>query len=296
MSILCIHHGNCADGFGSAWAVRKFFKERGENVEFFAGIYGAPPPDVAGRTVIMTDFSYKRPVIDQMAAAADSLLILDHHKTAAEDLAGLPIARGTWDAHVGYLGAPACPPVGVLFDMNRSGAGLTWDFFFPDRVRPTMIDHIEDRDLWRFKMPGTRELAATIFSHPYDFSVWDWLVDDCDFHESRERLIAEGAAIERKHFKDIDELLAVTQRRMVIGGHDVPVANLPYIFSSDAGHKMAQGEKFAACYSDTPDGRTFSLRSAADGLDVSEIAKTYGGGGHAKAAGFRVPIGWEGDR
>ena len=42
---------------------------------------------------------------------------------------------------------------------------------------------------------------------------------------------------------------------------------------------------------DTPKGRTFSLRSADGGMDVSEVAKRYGGGGHAKAAGFTVPWG-----
>jgi uncharacterized protein len=87
----------------------------------------------------------------------------------------------------------------------------------------------------------------------------------------------------------------VSKRRMNIGGHNVPVANLPYTLSSDAGHLMGKGEPFAACYMDDPTGRTFSLRSAPDGIDVSEIAKNYGGGGHKHAAGFKVPIGWEGD-
>lgn len=76
---------------------------------------------------------------------------------------------------------------------------------------------------------------------------------------------------------------------MVIGGHEVPVASLPYTLVSDAAHAMAQGEPFAACYWDTAEGRVFGLRAADDGLDVSDIAKQYGGGGHAKAAGFKVP-------
>ncbi len=78
---------------------------------------------------------------------------------------------------------------------------------------------------------------------------------------------------------------------MTIGGWDVPVANLPYTMSSDAGHRLAQGEPFAACYWDTPNGRVFSLRSTDDGLDVSAIAKQYGGGGHEHAAGFRLAPG-----
>ena len=263
MKVLCIYHGNCADGFGAAWVVRRALGE--EQVEFVAGVYQTPPPDVVGRDVILVDFSYKRSVLEKMVSDAASMLILDHHKTAAADLEGL-------------VGAEA------VFDMGRSGARITWDYFFPGETPPPLLLHIEDRDLWRFSLPLTREIQANVFSHPYDFKVWDLLMG-ADLSLSA----IEGRAIERKHFKDIDELVKVTGRRMVIAGHNVPVANLPYTFSSDAGHKMAQGEPFAACYYDTPAGRCFSLRSADNGLDVSEVAKKYGGGGHARAAGFTVP-------
>lgn len=92
------------------------------------------------------------------------------------------------------------------------------------------------------------------------------------------------------------ELVRVMRRRMVIGGHDVPVANLPYTLASDAAGMMAEGEPFAACYFDRADGqRVFSLRSREGGVNVAEIAKAYSGGGHAAAAGFQVPLGWEGD-
>ena len=148
---------------------------------------------------------------------------------------------------------------------------------------PHIKKHIEDRDLWRFALNGTREIQANVFSYPYDFDVWDTLME-----QPVENLIAEGRAIERKHFKDIGELLGVVTRRMVIGGHNVPVANLPYIHVSDAAHQLAKGEPFAACYWDTPKGRVFGLRSSDAGLDVSEVAKQYGGGGHRNSAGFTV--------
>lgn len=294
---LCIYHGNCADGFGAAWVVRKALGS--DQVDFHAGFYGQPPPDVSGRDVIMVDFSYKRPVIDTMINSANTILILDHHKTAESDLAPFrveecdrgkfihPDQQGLW-RDFAELGRPR---IAALFDMERSGAGLAWDYFFPNAPRPQLINHIEDRDLWRFNFTGTREIQASVFSYPYDFKTWDMLMDG----DPRE-LISQGSAIERKHFKDIAELVAVTKRRMIIGGYDVPVANLPYTMSSDAGHLMTAGEPFAACYTDTPDGRTFSLRSTNEGVDVSDVAKVYGGGGHRNAAGFKMPIGWEGDK
>jgi oligoribonuclease NrnB/cAMP/cGMP phosphodiesterase (DHH superfamily) len=262
MSKICIYHGNCADGFTSAWVVRKALGD----IEFHAGVYQQPPPDVKGKDVVLVDFSYKRPVLEQIRDAAKSVTILDHHKTAQADLEGLE-------------------GVESVFDMERSGAKITWDYYFPNDPAPPVLLHVEDRDLWRFKLEGTREIQANIFSYPYEFEVWDRLMNSVP-----SELAIEGSAIERKHFKDIAELLQVVTRRMLIGGVNVPVANLPYIHVSDAAHQLGQNEPFAACYWDTPEGRVFGLRSSDSGMDVSEIAKLYGGGGHAHAAGFKVPF------
>ena len=291
MKKLCIYHGNCADGFGAAWVVRKALGA--ENVEFHPGVYGQEPPDVLDRNVILVDFSYKLPVLTEMAETAKSILILDHHKTAAEDLSSF-LHAPRWDTWRELIADPVLMSKKVrvtsIFDMERSGAGIAWDYFFAGQKRPALIDHIEDRDLWLFKLEGTREIQAAVFSYPYDFQVWDYLAK-VDLTILR----TEGMAIERKHHKDIGELVGVTKRRMTIGGHNVPVANLPYTLTSDAGNLMAAGEPFAACYWDTPAGRVFSLRSREDGADVSLIAKCYGGGGHVHAAGFMMPQGWEGD-
>lgn len=273
MRPLCIYHGNCADGFGAAWVVRKKFNN---DVDFHAGVYQNPPPDVTGRDVIMVDFSYKRAVIEEMLKVVKTLTIIDHHKSAIEDLEPLK--------DIVSEGMDIRSPLYWLLSTKHSGAMLAWLYFFGDKKPPRLLLHIEDRDLWKFKIDGTREVQAALFSFPYDFHVWDKLMLDT----APDTLRAEGVAIERKHFKDIAELLPIVTREMNIGGHHVKVANLPYIFSSDAGHTLANGRPFGACYWDTPDGRVFSLRSTDAGLDVSEVAKQFGGGGHRNAAGFRV--------
>ena len=284
MRPLCIYHGNCADGFGAAWVVNKYFHG---NVDFFPGFYGKEPPDVTGREVIMVDFSYKRPVLEKMAESAQMILILDHHKTAAEDLAGY--REPIWGAQDMSEG------IWAVFDMNRSGAGLAWDFLFPLAPRPKLIDHIEDRDLWRFNLGGSAELHVALMSYPNDFATWDhWMRPDLN---GLPELLVEGIAIERKLKQDVAHLLGAATRSMVIGGVEVPVANLPYMMASEGAGNMAETAPFAATYYDGKDARHFSLRSrGAEGMDVSEIAKRYGGGGHRNAAGFQMPIGWEGDQ
>jgi uncharacterized protein len=263
MNHLCIYHGNCADGFGAAWVVRQALGDG--YIDFHPGVYSDPPPDVEGRSVWIVDFSYKRPALLAMSKVADGITILDHHKTAAAELVNMPVN------------------VDATFDMEHSGAILTWEYFYGDKEPPQLLKHIEDRDLWRFHLAGTREIQANVFSYPYEFNVWDDLMK-----RPVADLLAEGRAIERKHQKDVKELLGVVTRRMTIGGYDVPIANLPYIHVSDAAHELAKGEPFAGCYWDTPKGRVFGLRSTDAGVDVSEIAKQYGGGGHRNASGFTI--------
>lgn len=279
---LVIYHHNCADGFGAAWCFHHHHKRQVTGrpyPEFFGGKYGSPPPDVTDRDVYLVDFSYKLPVVEDMLAKANSVTLIDHHKTAIDELQQLAFNHTP----------SATKKLRWYCDINRSGATLAWDYLFPGEPRPLLLGHIEDRDLWRFKLTGTREIEAAVFSLPYSFDVWDKLMAG-DAHDLV-ALTAQGAAIERKHRKDVAELVEVCRRRMVIGAHEVWAASLPYTMASDAAGQMAVGQPFAACYWDTADHRHFSLRSDSNGLDVADIAATYGGGGHEHAAGFRVPRG-----
>ena len=276
---LVIYHGNCADGFSAAWC---FWRKYGDGADYHAGVYQQDPPDVTGRAVFLVDFSYKRAVVESMFQQASSVALIDHHKTAIDDLR--PLFEKVQADELAY----GLDKRAIWFcDLDRSGATLAWDYLFPNEPRPLLLGHIEDRDLWRFKLPGTREIQANVFSYEYSFDLWDKLMSANQTELLQ--MTAAGAAIERKHHKDIAELVKVCKRRMVIGGTEVWVASLPYTLTSDAGHLMAAGEPFAACYWDTAEGRVFSLRSQDDGVDVSAVAALYGGGGHVHAAGFKVP-------
>lgn len=288
MEPLCIYHGNCADGFTAAWAVWRAVP----TCEFYPGTYGETPPDVAGRDVIIVDFSYPRAVLDEMARSARTVIVLDHHRTAMEDLRTMILPPdGPWDPErLLEQGCGYC----AIFDMDRSGAQITWDHFHPGGERPVLVDYVADRDLWRFELPRSREVSAFISVYDHEFREWE------DLHSILESDVTHasrtGAVLEKKHLKDVNEIVRLTQRTMRIGDLELPTANVPPSMISDAGNIMATaGSGAAACYWDSPEGRVFSLRSTASGPDVSEIARRYGGGGHRNAAGFRMPRGWEGE-
>lgn len=256
---LVLYHASCWDGFCAAWA----FRRTRPNAEFVSVQYGESPPDVTGREVYVLDFSFKRDVLLAMKAAARYLLVLDHHKTAEAELSGLDFCE---------------------FDMSRSGGRMTWEWFI-DKNPPWLVTYTEDRDLWRWALPQSREINAALRTWPLDFDLWDKM------HVSEDALgglAVEGAAILRAE-KAIVESHVKNASETTIDGHKVLCVNATTLISEIAG-ELAKDRPFGVCWFEGDNNeRVYSLRSQDGGIDVSEIAKKHGGGGHRNAAGFRVP-------
>lgn len=274
---ILITHGNsgspsCLDGFGAAWAI---LQQWPNTPVVFAG-YDDPAPDVEGMGVLIADFSYPEPVMREMAEKARWIYVADHHQTAE------PIIRKLVEDNL----------IRATFDLERSGAVLAWHYAQGEgRPIPWLLQYIQDRDLWKFEIEGTREVHAVLASIPRDYAAWTALGKRLEDPAKRPQVIAEGSGILRARNADIAATIAATARTMNIGGYDVPVANVPYLWASEVGHILGEGVPFAATYFDRADGlRSFSLRSSKDGSDVAKIAEKFGGGGHKHAAGFSVPI------
>ena len=294
---IMIYHSPCDDGFGAAWAA---YTKWGDSVEFIPGTYGKQPPDLSGKDVLIGDFSFKKPVLDELAKTARSIVILDHHQTAQEDLSSFSVFKSkperfsilTATTMLKDLQNGSYPPIVALFDMERSGARMVWDFCWPGRDVPLLIKMIEDRDLWRFDLPHTRAISLYLRSLPYDFGRWSEIATALDDDGQLNHILAEAGAVERFYDQKVGEMVA-TARSETINGVSVPVVNCSWAFASDVAHALlvANSEApFAACYYDRADGsRSYSLRSEDGRADVSVVAKRYGGGGHRNAAGFEVP-------
>ena len=280
---ICIYHGGCDDGFGAAWLVW----QKWPDVEFFPGVYGQPLPHVNGKHVLFVDFSAKRPVIENMARDAKSIVIIDHHKTAEADLAPFRLtseeAKGFCPERVETLLKISANPVIAWFDMEQSGAGLTWKFLHGKAPAPWLIRYIEDRDLWRFSLNNTRAVSAALLTYSQEFKLWDSLQHMMD------DLTDEGDAILKSHDANIAKFVDVAFFGE-LNGHSVPMVNVPYHYASDTAHALLQKfpeAPFAACFFIRKDRRVkWSLRSEDAREDASAIAVARGGGGHRNAAGF----------
>lgn len=289
---ICVYHGGCDDGFGAAWVVRKRW---GNDVTFAAGAYGGFewPADLADKNILFVDFSLKRGQMIELAsggfvgAVPKSIVVLDHHKTAESELVKwtmpeLTLTHADIAPLLAEMSGPACIAV---FDMERSGARLAWDFCFPGQCVPSLITHIEDRDLWRFRLQTTHYVSAALRTYPHDFEVWDDLAGNVG------RLALEGATILRGHRKNIAEFIR-NRYWTDVGGYRVPVVNVPYHYASDTANELLAVEPdapFAACWFRRGDGKVqWSLRSENSRVDVSQVAAKMGGGGHRNAAGFET--------
>jgi len=283
-----VYHAGCADGFCAAWLFRYWLPD----AEFIPAQYGDEAPSVSGQVYIL-DFSFPQDVLKAMAAKCESVLVLDHHKTAQADLQHLNDFDGT-----GRLI--------VEFDMDRSGGRMAWDYLkgraglplflaeFLD-LNPTgqhwLVKYTEDRDLWRHALPGTKEINAALRSYPFDFDVWDSLARE---QQAMERLLGEGEAILRYKQKLVDQHVPYAKlANFCDGKYTVPAVNCSTgDLQSELAGKLAEGADFGAVWVDQGDGKQlWSLRSRKGGVDVSAVAKSYGGGGHAGAAGFRCDAG-----
>ena len=286
---LIIYHDNCSDGFGAAWAA--WFKFR-DNAEYLPMNYNDKrvelhdghlnfPVSLAGRNVFILDFSFKPDVMDAMLKVANHVTWIDHHKTAFEDY-GLDPTK----LHI--IRDPELNTHYIL-DPDHSGCVLAWERFNPELEMPMGLHYIEDRDLWRWELPDTRDFATGLRSEPFSFDRFNrvmWLTDDT---------INAGHAMN----KLLDQQLAdVTKRPMPIDLYDIDdqlhmglCVNCTSNFSSEAGNILAEKSKtFGMTWVLNDDGHVHvSLRSVGE-FDVSKIARNYGGGGHRNASGFKVPF------
>lgn len=324
MKSLVIYHANCTDGFGAAFAA---WLKLGDEAEYLPMEYLKNTDGVAEfhervkidcsiseRDVYVLDFSLPKVVMEWLFDHARRVVWLDHHKTAFE-MYGLANSHRAYALDV--LNRTTSPHY-VRLDNNKSGAMLAWEYFHPKTEVPTLIQHIDDRDRWQFKLDGSKEFHAALASYkPWTFEMWEahFLVGDIRFGALKD----EGAAILRAHNQHVQSALKqaraceirwgeifatadntpAVRKGFEVGGYSKGfaetriglAANAPAFLASDLGHELAnKSGTFGLVWSMADDGQVHcSLRSNGD-YDVSAIAKVFGGGGHRNAAGFSTDI------
>lgn len=287
--VIVIYHAGCCDGFCAAWLLHKIYPD----AEYLPMHPGEAPMDhvFVYKHVIVADLSFSPAVTHWLSTEAKSFLCLDHHRTAAEQLEGIP---------------------GCHFDENKSGARMVWDYFaedleihfgpqcFDDVPLHWLVAYTEDRDLWRWKLPMSREVNAALRCFDHDFEAWDnlQLTQSPTGSHNPYAIVKsgdeeyDGHTLVNYHAK---KCKAAAERaievEIPIEGEStlvVPCVNVTNNdHTSDVGHLLAESHEsnIGLTYYFDGAGFRFSIRSVGDG-DAGRIAEFNGGGGHKHAAGF----------
>jgi oligoribonuclease NrnB/cAMP/cGMP phosphodiesterase (DHH superfamily) len=284
---LILYHNNCPDGWCAAYICKTKYPEA-ELMGLNHGLLPAALDELfiyaTGKDVIMVDYSLRtRELNDRLNVVAKSFRILDHHKTAQATLDGAPYAT---------------------FDMKRSGAGLAWDYLFGKdckyqkssdgapmswrvtQERPWWVNYTEDQDLWNWSLPDSQEVNAALMVLPRTVEVWSTVISQWTSDDAKKA----GYGV-RQYIEYYTRSVVAEAQEGLFKGHRTAVLNIPYAGVSEAGNALCKsGYPISLLWFERGDGITqFSLRG--DGsVDVSAIAKEFGGGGHNNAAGFQLAL------
>lgn len=267
-STVVFYHGKCPDGFGAALCAWLKF---GDSAEYVPCAYGQDPGDVTGKDVYILDFSFEPEVLQRMDNVCRSLTLLDHHKTAQKKLMNLVCKCGK-----------------LHFNLEKSGARLAWEHFFPGQEVPELIALIEDRDLWVWRYEHTADFLAAVDALPFDFNAWKKVLNQSA--QERETLLFRGKAMNEK-FRALCESIADKALPVTLDGFKGLAVNATSEFSSDVGNLLAtRSGTFGMVWSlESPETVKVSLRSN-EPFEVEPIAVKRGGGGHPRSSAFRMPF------
>lgn len=259
---LVVYHGNCTDGHTAAWAAWLVF---GDSAEYLTATYSPTDIfDVDGRDVFILDYCPRpRDEIEDYHRRAKSLRILDHHKTSKELCDGLDYCT---------------------FDMNKSGAGLAWDYFH-GTPRPLLVDYVEDRDIWNWALRDSKVVSASLLSYPLaSFEEWSELADK--FRYSLDTILSEGQALLRAENIAIKGVKDHVVLSTFMGCPNVPVVNTSGTNISEILNQLALPDYFAVAWYQRSNGTfKYSIRSKGT-WDCTHMAEKFGGGGHKYASAF----------
>lgn len=275
MKRVCFYHAGCPDGFGAVWAVRRAW---GEDARYLGRSHDDPLPfdELEDALVVFVDIAVDNQTLLSLCDVAGHIVVLDHHVSAKLRYESDPtvVNRLEGEGHE------------IRFDLEHSGAVLSWQYFHPDAPTPELLRYVEDQDLWNWKLAGSQEVNAAIASYPRDFETWDQLA-----LRNPEELVREGESIVRANRAEVQRAI-LKPDTLHVDGKPIEAVNAS-VNRSAIGHELAQRRKYDRAWGCVYriQGSTVhaTLYSIGD-VDVSKVATSLGGGGHRNAAGFSVPL------
>jgi len=279
-----IYHYKCPDGIFGLWCAYHYNKKFFDKIGMSAGI--DPINDFTNQDIIFIDVCPSVKYIIKESKKIKSITILDHHKSAYDNYIKNKNILDELDN------------VKFIFDMNKSGCQIAWEYFFPIFYCPWFINYCADRDLWTWKLISSKEINNGLhFNEFYDENNLEKITNLLKYTENdKQKLINDGLIINKIHQKLIDKQLEYSEHWKMFSDlanniyYNVQVGTISIELKSEFGNLLANKNNvdFGVVWNYSPRENIWyiSLRGNDNSPDLSVIASQFSGGGHAKAAGF----------
>ncbi|UYE93411.1 DHH phosphoesterase [Shewanella phage FishSpeaker] len=297
--IIIGYHGFCMDGIGSLIvAQRKFGVENvfpvpldhSKKDESFARLIKTIEENegVVSSLAILDfafDFDIMSEIEDICVERNLGLLLIDHHEGMKDEI----------NKFINYSDRNGTE---VIFDTGRSGAYLTWEYYFPSIPVPPLLCYIDDGDRYKFNLPSAREVCGTLV---YLTGKTDYKELMTHLNKTMDELLTyagpEYGFITEYVRKTVDlYTVGVRTQELEINGEKLSIILKPcdLAFSSlvgEAYYNIRTDVNAIVMYSGVGKEVNLSIRSGSTFHDgyAKKIAQYFGGNGHPNAAGCKLP-------
>ncbi len=282
--MICIYHSRDLDGYTSGAIVKRKYPEA-KLIGFDYGQYLPYDEIPKGEPIIMIDVSLKMPEMYELAKHSNwQLTWIDHHISAINDYKAFVGGGETFMNTVLEDGISAC----------EGG----WNYLFPGERMPMAVLLLGEYDTWRNQDLERWENKILPFQFGIRMrcnSAETFPVELLNQNENPEiafrgcgEIITIGKSI-LEYQRDVNFKACKSAFEMTFKGHSAIALNGGG-FNSDVFKSVYDPEKHDLMMPFMFNGKfwTISLYTTHDHIDCSLLAKSMGGGGHKKAAGFQV--------
>lgn len=284
--MICIYHSKDLDGYCSGAIVKRKYPD----AKMIGYDYGQPLPltdeEVYGNDVIMIDVSLPMPQMFTLALTANHLTWIDHHISAINDYKNYSPKR------------TGCENITAVLENGISACEGGWKYLFPDEQMPTAVKLLGEYDTWRNQDKDRWDNAIMPFqygmrmicSSPETFP--GYLFNQPDFYKTPDSAvdgIVQTGKILLEYQNTQNEIACRSSFEIEFEGFRAICLNGGG-FNSNVFKSVYDESKHDIMMPFQFNGKqwTISLYTTKDEVDCSVIAKSKGGGGHKKAAGFQL--------
>jgi oligoribonuclease NrnB/cAMP/cGMP phosphodiesterase (DHH superfamily) len=292
MMVHIFYHNKDLDGHCSGAIAKYYHLQSGTSVVMHPYDYGEPFPfDKVqdGLDVWMVDITSSPYEVLLEVRKRYNLFVIDHHKS--------------------FIESEVCKKIPGVFVNGTAACELTWNHCFPDTMMPNIVHRLAQYDIWDNKdkniwdkeiMPHQMgiKMYNTDPSDVVGYGFWKNYFDDF-FRKPEDDLTPKFVAIEDAIRKTGTTIIKYQGQEddNTVGFYSFPAEfeDMRAIclnsarFNSQVFKSVWDNEKYdimLAWVSVKGDYYKVSLYTDKEGIDVSNIAKRFGGGGHKQAAGF----------